>query len=78
MERLLDDARGMNDLGFHFGDDLYAREIDYLQAKEWAMTAEDILWRRSKRGLHVAPATVTALKAWLGGQAAADSRARAP
>ena len=31
----------------------YAREIDYLQREEWARTAEDILWRRSKLGLHL-------------------------
>ncbi len=78
MARVLDDAKGMNDLGPHLGDDLYAREIDYLRAEEWAVTTEDILWRRSKRGLHVAPATVEAVKAWLGETAAADGRARAP
>ena len=64
--RLLGDAQGMNDLGLHLGDDLYSREIEYLIDQEWAGTAEDILWRRSKRGLHVASATVAALKDWLG------------
>jgi len=32
---------------------LFAREIEYLRAEEWARTAEDILWRRSKLGLHL-------------------------
>jgi glycerol-3-phosphate dehydrogenase len=66
-DRLLDGVGGMADLGPHFGDDLYGREVDYLIANEWARTAEDILWRRSKLGLHVAPATRAALEAWLSG-----------
>jgi glycerol-3-phosphate dehydrogenase len=73
--RLLGEAQGINDLGLHFGDDLYSREVQYLADQEWAVTAEDVLWRRSKRGLHVAPATVAALEAWLG--AAAGRRASA-
>jgi glycerol-3-phosphate dehydrogenase len=56
----------MNDLGQHFGDDLYSREVQYLIDKEWAMTAADVLWRRSKLGLHLAPATVAALEGWFG------------
>jgi len=64
VERLLGQANGINDLGFHFGDDLYAREVEYLVDQEWAMTAEDVLWRRSKLGLHLAPATVAVLGTW--------------
>ena len=41
------------DLGTHFGADLYAAEVDYLVANEWARTAQDILWRRTKLGLKV-------------------------
>jgi len=65
-DRLLGGANGMNDLGQHFGDDLYGREVDYLIDREWAMTAADVLWRRSKLGLHLAPATVAALESWFG------------
>jgi glycerol-3-phosphate dehydrogenase len=75
MARLLGDAQGMNDLGLHLGDDLYVSEIEYLMREEWAVTAQDILWRRSKRGLHVAPATVAALEAWLGETQAQRARA---
>jgi len=39
------------DLGEHFGAGLYALEIDYLVAHEWARNVDDILWRRSKLGL---------------------------
>jgi glycerol-3-phosphate dehydrogenase len=66
MSQMLGDAEGLNDLGAHLGDDLYSREMEYLLRQEWAVSAEDVLWRRSKRGLHVAPATVAALEAWLG------------
>ena len=49
--RLLDAAGSLADLGEHFGAGLYAREVDYLRGEEWACSAEDILWRRSKLGL---------------------------
>jgi glycerol-3-phosphate dehydrogenase len=52
-ERLLEGVRTSEDLGEHFGGGLHAREVDYLVANEWAQTAEDILFRRSKLGLHV-------------------------
>lgn len=47
---LLDKARSMGDMGVHFGHGLYQREVDYLCRKEWARSAEDILWRRTKLG----------------------------
>ena len=42
-----------SDLGAHFGYDLYEVEVRYLVENEWATTAEDILWRRTKRGLRL-------------------------
>jgi glycerol-3-phosphate dehydrogenase len=65
-ERLLGDVRSLEDLGQHFGDGLYAREVDYLVAIEWARTAEDVLFRRTKLGLHVRAETVDRLSAYLG------------
>ena len=53
---LLEGVKSTPDLGEHFGAGLYAREVDYLVANEWAQTAEDVLFRRTKLGLH-APAT---------------------
>ena len=41
------------DCGEHFGHTLYANEVDYLIKREWALTADDVLWRRTKCGLHV-------------------------
>jgi glycerol-3-phosphate dehydrogenase len=48
---VLGDASGMSDLGVNFGHNLYQREVDYLCMEEWAKSADDILWRRSKLGL---------------------------
>lgn len=47
---LIGDAASMSDLGEHFGNGLYQREVEYLQQTEWARTADDILWRRTKLG----------------------------
>jgi D-erythritol 1-phosphate dehydrogenase len=54
--RVLGDARATTDLGTHFGHTLYAAEVDYLVAQEWARDAEDVLWRRTKCGLHLTAA----------------------
>jgi glycerol-3-phosphate dehydrogenase len=53
LELILKDAKGFHDLGFCFGDDLTAAEVQYLMHHEWAESAEDVLWRRSKLGLHL-------------------------
>jgi glycerol-3-phosphate dehydrogenase len=46
-------AKSEADLGRRFGADLYEAEIRYLMAHEWAATADDVLWRRTKRGLRL-------------------------
>lgn len=66
MERLIGTAVALDDLGEHFGDDLYEAEVRYLMSVEWALTDNDILWRRSKLGLHVNDETAARLRAWLG------------
>jgi glycerol-3-phosphate dehydrogenase len=50
---LLGTATRMNDLGELFGADLTQREVEYLIEREWARTADDILWRRTKLGLRM-------------------------
>jgi glycerol-3-phosphate dehydrogenase len=67
IERLLDGAGSLTDLGEHLGDGLYEAEADYLVRHEWATTEEDILWRRSKLGLHVRAETTARLRVWLRG-----------
>jgi glycerol-3-phosphate dehydrogenase len=59
VDRFLEGAKAAKDLGRDFGMGLSEAEIDYLRGREWAKTAEDILWRRSKLGLHL-PATAAA------------------
>jgi glycerol-3-phosphate dehydrogenase len=54
--RVLGDARHAGDLGRAFGGGLTQREVEYLVTDEWAETAEDILWRRTKCGLHMSAA----------------------
>lgn len=49
--RFLKDAKKMSDLGKDFSGNLYQCEVDYLVNHEWALTVEDILWRRTKLGL---------------------------
>jgi len=50
---LLGDAKSSADLGTHIGHDLYEREVVYLMQHEWARLPDDILWRRTKAGLHL-------------------------
>lgn len=49
--QILEGTDNLADLGEFIGADLYAREVDYLCDREWAVDAEDILWRRTKLGL---------------------------
>ncbi|MFO1102557.1 MAG: glycerol-3-phosphate dehydrogenase [Methylocystis sp.] len=64
--QILNDARSLDDLGRDFGCGLSEAEIAYLREQEWARTADDILWRRSKLGLHVSDAQQQALRAFVG------------
>ncbi len=54
-------------LGQHFGHHLYQVEVDYLVSQEWACSADDILWRRSKLGLEFSSDQVAALERYLEG-----------
>ena len=47
----LSGCSSITDLGKHFGNGLYAKEVNYLVEQEWAQCAEDILWRRTKTGV---------------------------
>jgi glycerol-3-phosphate dehydrogenase len=66
---LLDGADGVDDLGRDFGAGLFEREVAYLAEAEWARSAEDILWRRSKLGLICPEETASALDDWFAGGA---------
>ncbi|HET6388919.1 glycerol-3-phosphate dehydrogenase [Hyphomicrobium sp.] len=53
--KIIAGAASAKDLGEDFGGGLTAREVAYLKSEEWAKTAGDVLWRRTKIGLHLAP-----------------------
>jgi glycerol-3-phosphate dehydrogenase len=54
------------DQGRDFGGGLRQAEVDYLVAEEWAVSAEDVLWRRTKLGLRLSEAQAAGLKEYLG------------
>ena len=64
-ETWLGDAETLADLGQHFGGGLTEAEVRYLMTHEWARTAEDVLWRRSKLGLHIDAEGQASLAAWI-------------
>ena len=61
VEMLLEGVTSAADLGRDFGAGLTEHEVDFLVANEWAVTAEDVLWRRTKLGLRLNPLGVAAL-----------------
>ncbi len=62
---VLRECVSLGDLGTHFGAELYAREIDYFIEHEWARSAEDVLWRRTKAGLHLDAGQRAAVKRYV-------------
>lgn len=62
---MLGDARAAADLGADFGATLTAREVDWLMTHEFARTAADVLWRRSKLGLRLTPDQMAALETYM-------------
>ena len=62
---VLGQARSRADLGRCFGADLYEAEVDWLVRREWAASADDILWRRTKRGLVLTGDEAAGLEAYL-------------
>jgi glycerol-3-phosphate dehydrogenase len=65
IEAILEGTRFASDLGKSFGP-ISEREIEYLRKNEWAQSADDILWRRSKLGLHMKDEDIQALRDYMG------------
>ncbi len=59
---LLGDAKRIEDLGSRIIGDLHEAELNYLRREEWAMSADDVLWRRSKLGLAASADEIAALR----------------
>jgi glycerol-3-phosphate dehydrogenase len=70
MERVLGNASSLAQLGEEIAPGLYAAEVEYMIGHEWAQTVGDILWRRSKLGLHLPADAGQRLGAWLAARAA--------
>jgi glycerol-3-phosphate dehydrogenase len=62
---ILGNAKSPADLGRIFGADLTEAEVRYLAHREWAMTADDIVWRRSKLGLRLSKAQIVEIDDYL-------------
>ncbi|MDX8121389.1 glycerol-3-phosphate dehydrogenase [Janthinobacterium sp. GMG2] len=62
---LLEGRADVAAMGEEIAAGLYAAEVDYVRRHEWAVSAADILWRRSKLGLHLPRETADTLDAWL-------------
>jgi len=75
IETLLGAARSIGELGKELLPQLHEREVDYLCRQEFAYTAADILWRRSKLGLHLLQADLGPLERWLAANAPGEPRA---
>jgi glycerol-3-phosphate dehydrogenase len=68
---VLGEAKTLDDLGRRFGADLTEAEVRYLVRREWASTAADIVWRRTKLGLQLSQAEIAGLDGYLQGLPAA-------
>jgi glycerol-3-phosphate dehydrogenase len=68
--QVLGSAASLADLGEEIAPGLYEAELRYLQREEWAVDAVDVLWRRSKLGLHYSQAERSAVTSWMDKQRA--------
>jgi len=68
LDDLLENVKTVADLGRHFGGSLYEVEVRHLVRDEWAVDAEDVLWRRTKEGLHMTAEQREAFARWLAEQ----------
>jgi glycerol-3-phosphate dehydrogenase len=66
VERILGQGRQLGDLGAEIAPNLYEAELDLMRNEEWARTADDALWRRSKLGLHLDAEAKARVHAWFG------------
>ena len=63
--KILHDKNALSDLGKEFSPGFYEAEVCYLIEHEWAMTLEDIVWRRSKQGLIMSQQTLAELELYI-------------
>lgn len=63
--RIIGSAQAPRPLGREIAPGLFEAELEYLVTEEWAHDVDDVLWRRSKLGMHYGPTEVAAVTAWL-------------
>lgn len=68
LDEVLDGVKTVADLGRHFGGCLYEKEVRHFMREEWAFDADDVLWRRTKEGLHMTPAQRADFAQWISEQ----------
>ena len=64
------EAKALADLGEDFGADLTEAELRWLMSREYARTAEDVVWRRTKQGLRLSPDQIARIDDWMAGERA--------
>ena len=72
---LMDDTKSVEDMGLGFGGTLTELEVSYLMKYEWAESAEDVIWRRSKLGIRLGHEKISALDNWMRDNAASIGQA---
>lgn len=70
LDRMVAAATRLDDLGREVIPGLHERELQYLRQQEWAIQAEDVLWRRTKLGLRAGDGDARRIDDWLAGRAA--------
>jgi glycerol-3-phosphate dehydrogenase len=68
IEHIIGTATQLPALGAELAPGLFEAELRYLHGHEWATCAQDVLWRRSKLGLHTSPAQQEAVQRWFEAQ----------
>ena len=68
---LLGGCQALADLGLEVAPGLYEAELRYLMRHEWARSAADVLWRRTKLGLHLRPGVASGIDAWMAAELSA-------
>jgi glycerol-3-phosphate dehydrogenase len=71
---MLGNAKSLADLGQSFGAGLTESEVRYLIAHEWARSADDIVWRRSKLGLRLSADEIADIEDWIAANHVAPER----
>ena len=72
---VIGDAKSMDDMGEAVAPGLHERELHYLRDQEWACSGDDVLWRRSKLGLHYSRAEREQVNSWMEAHARSEALA---